>query len=306
MLSIVIPIYNEESVLPELLARIAAAGVGWGEYEVIFVDDGSVDGSSSFLKEALSKNSRLRLLSLSRNFGHQASVTAGLEHVQGDVVVVMDGDLQDPPEVLGRFLEKWREGYSVVYAVREARKEGIVKRAMYALFYRVLRVMARVDIPLDAGDFCLMDIKVVGVINSMPERNRFVRGLRSWAGFRSVGLPYQRDARVSGVSKYSMRMLFRLAFDGITGFTTIPLKLATYLGFFISGLSLLASIFFVILKLAGEVAISGWTSLILAISFMGGVQLSVLGVMGEYIGRIYTEVQNRPVYIVKDKLGFGK
>jgi dolichol-phosphate mannosyltransferase len=306
MISIVVPVYDEEEVVPELLRRLLEAGKSWGVYEVIFVDDGSHDKTAALLTEALAANPRLRLISFSRNFGHQVAVTAGLEHARGDAVVVIDGDLQDPPEVIERFVQKWNEGYKVVYAVREGRKENVFKRAAYALFYRVLRMMVRIDIPLDAGDFCLMDKKVVNVMNAMPERNRFIRGLRSWVGFRSIGVPYERSARTRGSSKYSLRMLFHLAFDGITGFTTVPLKFSIYIGFMTAALSFLAGILLLILKFTVGVEVTGWTSIVLAIFFMSGVQLCILGVMGEYLGRIYTEVQHRPVYVIKDALGFDK
>lgn len=305
MLSIVIPIYNEEEIIPELLSRLKNSSHDWGEYEIIFVNDGSVDRSCQLLTQASSQENNLRLIEFSRNFGHQIAVSAGLNYAKGDCVAIIDGDLQDPPEMIKDFLAKWREGYKVVYAIRKARKENIFKRMAYNSFYRILRYLAEIEIPLDAGDFCLMDRKVVDVINSMPERNRFVRGLRSWAGFSSVGVEYEREKRFAGEPKYTLRKLIHLALDGMIGFSSVPLKASTYFGFIIAFFSFLIGVLLIVLKLTVGVDAQGWTSIILIIFFMGGVQLIVMGMLGEYIGRIYKEVQHRPLYIVKEKIGFS-
>jgi dolichol-phosphate mannosyltransferase len=306
MLSVVIPVFNEEAVIPELLRRFLAASGAWGSYELIFVNDGSGDATAALLEQATNTNKNIRVINFSRNFGHQAAVTAGLQHAQGDAVVVIDGDLQDPPEAIAPLIAKWRDGYQVVYAVRTQRKENMFKRAAYSIFYRMLRAMAKIDIPLDAGDFCLMDARVVRVMNALPERNRFVRGLRAWAGFASVGVPYEREQRFAGAPKYTFRKLLHLAFDGFTSFSAVPLKLAGYVGFAIALLSFIGGVVLILLKLAFGVAVQGWTSVMVSLFFMGGIQLTLIGVMGEYIGRIYTEVQGRPVYVIEKKIGFEK
>lgn len=303
MLSLVLPLYNESETIGTLIKRIAAAGVGWGDYEVIFVDDGSTDGTAAALAAALAADKRLKLVQFSRNFGHQIAVSAGLRYARGDAVVVMDGDLQDPPELIASLLARWREGYRVVYAVRTARRESAVKRLAYATFYRTLRAVASIDIPLDTGDFCLLDRAVVDAINVLPEKNRFLRGLRCWVGFASIGVPYERDERFAGASKYTWRKLLRLAADGIVGFSTMPLKIAAYAGLLVAGFSFAGGIALLILKLTHGIALQGWTSLVLAIFFMGGVQLLMLGIVGEYVARIYIEVQNRPLYVVKKTVG---
>ena len=304
MISVVIPIYNEEEVVPELLSRLEKSSGSWKEYEIIFVDDGSRDNSFSLLSEVAEKNSNIKVIKFSRNFGHQIAISAGLMHASGDAVAIIDGDLQDPPEMIDKFIEKWKEGYDVVYAIRASRKENIFKRVAYSTFYKLLKRLSSIDIPLDAGDFSLIDRKVVDVINGMPEQNRFVRGLRSWAGFRSVGVSYERSARFAGKPKFTLRKLFNLAFDGIISFSTTPLKISVYVGFIIALLSFLAGVYYIILKLTHGIDLQGWTSIMLAIFFIGGVQLFIIGILGEYIGRIYTQVQDRPLYVIEKKSGF--
>lgn len=304
MLSVVIPLYNEESTVPILLSRLKQTMPTFGPCELVFVDDGSTDKTLQLLKEGSAGHSHFKIVSFSRNFGHQAAISAGLSFVSGDCVAVIDGDLQDPPELIAEFMKKWKEGFQVVYAVRQERKEHFLKRCAYSIFYRILRFVSSVDIPLDAGDFCLMDRKVVDVINQLPERNRFIRGLRSWAGFKSVGIPYDRDGRVAGKTKYSLRKLILLALDGFTGFSTAPLRLSIYLGFLIASLSFVGGLILIILRLTIGTDVRGWTSMLLSVFFMGGVELVVLGVIGEYIGRIYVEVQKRPLFIVREKHGF--
>lgn len=307
MISIVIPIYNEEDNLEMLQSRLTASAPSWEEdYEILLVDDGSRDRSAEMMREIADQDSHFRIISLSRNFGHQAAISAGIRAATGDCVIVMDGDLQDPPEELHRFLAKWREGYEVVFAVRTKRKEGFFKRIAYKTFYRTLGLISDINIPLDSGDFCVMDRKVVDVLNKeMPERSRFVRGLRAYAGFKQIGITYERQARHAGEVKYTFRKLLKLALDGIFDFSTFPLRLATYLGFIIAIPSFLIGIFFIFhrifnFKFLGHSPSEtpGLASLAVGMFFLGGVMLLIMGILGEYLGRIYYEVKQRPFYIV--------
>lgn len=311
-LSLVIPCYNESSVLPLLHERLvhslSRTGVEW---EVILVDDGSHDDTFALLAAMHTGDTRFKVLSFSRNFGHQTAVFAGLTHASGKFVAVMDADLQDPPEFLLTCLDKLKEGYDVVYAVRRQRKDNRFKRACAALFYRLLKSIAEVDIPLDSGDFCLMTSRVVKTLQQMPERNIFLRGLRAWAGFRQIGIEYDRDERAAGETKYPFRKSLRLAMDAVFAFSPLPLRLATYLGFGSLGLSILAGLFVLAWKFFGfrfmghtATEVPGWTSIICLILFWGGMQFLILGCMGEYIGRIYNEVKQRPRWIIRDSLGF--
>lgn len=308
MISIVIPIYNEEEVLPQLYTRLLAATASWDHpVEIIFVDDGSSDTSASIIKDLSFGRSNVRLVQFSRNFGHQAAVSAGIGEAQGAAVILMDGDLQDPPEVLIRFIEKWREGFDVVYAIRTKRKENLFKRAAYKLFYRLMNRISKLDIPLDSGDFCLIDRKVVDVLLELPENIRFVRGLRTYVGFRQTGLRYERDRRAAGAPKYSYRKLYTLALDGIFGFSLMPLRIASYMGLIIAIPSFLLGIFFIIhrifdFKLLGysPTDTPGLASLATGIFFLGGVTLIILGIIGEYLGRIYIEVKRRPPFVIKE------
>ena len=304
-LTIVIPIYNEEQTLTELRQRITAAcdGLDAVDWHVLYVNDGSRDRSLKLIERQRREDPRFGYIDLSRNFGHQAAVSAGLDHADGDAVVVMDGDLQDPPEIIGRLLERWSEGYEIVYAQRRKRKESIFKRAAYAGFYRLLRWMAKIDVPLDAGDFSLLDRRVVEVLRSMPEHNRFIRGLRSWVGFRSVGVEYERDARFAGQSKYDLRGLVRLALSGFVGFSTFPLRMAVWLGFVAALVGFTVAAWATFVKLVGGPAPVGWASTVAIVLFVGGVQLLVLGVIGEYLGAVYDEVRQRPVYVVRRAKG---
>lgn len=314
MISIVIPVFNEQENLHQLVSRLSEASKLWGDsFEVIFVDDGSRDQTLPILEQINRSNPIYKYVSLSRNFGHQTAVTAGLDHVSGDVVAIMDADLQDPPEVLPRFLEKWREGYEVVYAIRTQRKENVFKRSCYWFFYRILKLLSSIEIPLDSGDFCVMDRRVVDLINSLPERNRFVRGLRSWVGFKQVGVPYERDARQAGAVKYTFRKLLRLALDGLISFTHRPLQLIGVFGLFLAtlaftglGVYLFLSIFDIHLFGHSPRDVPGFTTLILTLLLLGGVQLLSLGIMGEYIARIFDEVKSRPIYVVKVRKGFSE
>ncbi len=303
-LTVVVPVFNEEANLPELSRRVRETLEAGGiPYRLLFVNDGSRDGTLASVRALAASDPRIRALSFSRNFGHQVSISAGIAHADGDAVVVMDGDLQDPPEVIPELLRKWGEGYDVVYAVRRKRKEGILKRAAYALFYRLLRRISSVEIPLDSGDFSLMDARVAALLRSFPERNRFLRGLRSWVGFRQTECVYERMPRHSGHPKYRARHLLKLALDGFFAFSTVPLHLATYLGFLAAGLGFLYLLF----ALASRFLYNnpaGWTSLAAIVLFLGGTQLMILGILGEYLGRVYEEVKQRPLYILDETIGF--
>jgi polyisoprenyl-phosphate glycosyltransferase len=306
-LSVVLPVFNEEKNLAPTYERLKAVLQEQGNsYELIFVDDGSNDRSLKILLDFAAQDRNVKIIQLARNFGHQIAVTAGLDYARGDGVIIMDTDLQDPPEVLPQFIAKWREGSDVVFAIREERKENLAKRMAYATFYRLLRKIARIDIPLNAGDFCIMDRKVVNLLRAMPERNRFVRGLRSWVGLRQVGLPYKRQARHSGRPKYSISHLTLLALDGFISFSQMPLRLASLLGFSISFLSFFLALFYIIQRLVTGITSqsSGFSTLIVAILFLAGIQLVTIGVMGEYIGRIFDEVKQRPLYIVRLVIGY--
>jgi dolichol-phosphate mannosyltransferase len=301
-LSIVIPVFNEAETIETLCSRVASVlDHITDDYEVILVNDGSTDSSLQLLRSVAARDKRFRVLDLSRNFGHQTAITAGLQYASGAAAIIMDGDLQDPPELIPCFLEKWNEGFEIVYAVRAKRKEGLLKRVLYKSFYLALRTVAHIDIPLDSGDFGLIDRRVLDIINKMPERNRFIRGLRSWVGFRQTGIPYDRDARFSGVPKYSFSKLFKLALDGLVSFSTIPLRLATAMGFIISGLSFIG-IFIYVYRFITTPRVPGFTTLIIIVLFIGGVQLITVGILGEYIGRIYDETKQRPLFIVRETI----
>ena len=312
LLSLVLPVYDEEDVLPRLYQRLLEAAPAWGvAWEAIFVDDGSRDGSLELLRRLSREDPRVRVVALARNFGHQAALSAGLQHARGDAVVVLDADLQDPPEVVGELLERWRQGFQIVYGVRTRRKEGLVKRTLYAGFYRLMRALTDFDLPLDSGDFCLMDRRVVDAINSLPERNRFVRGLRAWVGFAQVGVRYERAARAAGTTKYPFVKLVTLALDGIINFSVRPLSWIALLGVATSLLSFLGLVFFALHRFIGFKVfgyapqdVPGFTSIIFSILFIGGMQLFALGLIGEYVGRILSEVKRRPLYIARELIGF--
>jgi len=298
--SVVIPVFNEEENLASLHTRLSAALAPLGlRYEIIFVDDGSRDGSLPQLRALAADDQRVLVVELARNFGHQVAISAGLDHARGDGVIVMDADLQDPPEVLPQFIDKWREGHDVVYAIREQRKESWLKRAAYAAFYRLLQRVANIEIPLDAGDFCIMDRRVVDLLTGMPERNRFVRGIRSWIGLDQVGLAYERQARHAGKPKFTFTRLVYLALDGLVSFSYLPLRIITMLGFGVSLLSIGLAVFYAIKKLTVGLNPPGFATLIVAIFFLAGMQLITIGVIGEYVGRIFEEVKRRPLYVVR-------
>ena len=309
MISIVIPILNEQENLTQLKERLIQASPLWNEdFEIILVDDGSNDKSLEIMKSFSSNDNRFRIIKLSRNFGHQAAISAGIKMSKGNAVIVMDGDLQDPPEELPRFLKKWREGFHVVYAIRKNRKEAWYKKIAYKVFYRLLSKISDIEIPLDSGDFCVMDRKVVDILNDkILEQNRFVRGLRAYAGFKQIGVEYDRAERAAGQVKYTFKKLLQLALNGLFDFSAFPLRLATYLGLIVSFFSFFSGIFFLIhrifdFKIFGHspADVPGIASLALGVFFLGGVTLLVLGIIGEYLGRIYFEVKKRPFYIIED------
>ena len=314
MISLVIPAFNEEEGLEELYRRITTAAKGWNEdYELILVDDGSFDRTLEICERLAAQDTHFKVISLSRNFGHQVAVSAGLEHAAGRIIAVIDADLQDPPEELVSFFEKLAEGYDVVYAIRTRRKEGVWKRFSYYLYYRILRRLATLDIPLDAGDFCVMRADVVAAINQLPERNRFVRGLRSWVGFRQVGLAYERDARYAGEVKYTLPRLVKLALDGVFNFSYRPLRLIAACGIAVGVFSVFLGIFILIQYLTDWTVAGfnprqaqGWTSLIMVLLFSSAVQLFCLGIVGEYVGRLFEEVKQRPVYLTKRTINLDR
>jgi dolichol-phosphate mannosyltransferase len=308
LLSVVAPVFNEEEIVQEFYRRVSAVLNGIGEpWELILVNDGSRDHSPELMRELNACDARVKVVSFARNFGHQVAITAGMDYAQGDAVVVMDADLQDPPEVIPDLLAQWRAGYQVVYAVRAERKgETWFKETTAKLFYRAIARITDIDIPMDTGDFRLMDRKVVNALNSMREKHRFMRGLSVWVGFRQTGVNYVRAERYAGETKYPLKKMLKFAMDGITSFSYLPLQLATYLGFAAAGLSLLGILIAVILRLSGSEAFYGQASTLVSVLFFGGVQLICLGIIGEYLGRIYDEVKGRPLYIVGETLGFDK
>jgi glycosyltransferase involved in cell wall biosynthesis len=303
--SVAIALYNEESVFPEMLRRLRAVldALPGGPHEMVFVDDGSSDGTFDLIAAAAAEDSRILGIALSRNFGHQAALSAALAHTSGDVVTVMDGDLQDAPEEIPRFLEEHRRGFDVVYARRTVRKEGWVLRACYYAFYRMIAALSNVRLPLDAGDFGLLSRRVVDRLNAMPEHHRYLRGLRSWVGFRQVGIPVERSERAAGRSRYTLGKLLRLAFDGIFAFSAAPLRAAAVLGFFTVAAALVFAAYAVYVKVVEGRSPQGFTALILVLTFFSGVQLLFLGVIGEYLARVYEETKGRPQYIVGRTVG---
>jgi dolichol-phosphate mannosyltransferase len=300
--SIIAPIFNESATIPEFYRRVCDTMDSTGEtWELIMIDDGSVDGSSDLICNLAEQDDRVRKLIFARNFGHQLAVTAGLDYSRGQAVIIIDSDLQDPPEVILDMIAKWKEGYEVVYAVRSEREgESWFKLATASLFYRIIYRITDVDIPLDTGDFRLLDKKVVDVMKQMRERHRFLRGMSVWVGFRQTGVEYKRAARFAGETKYPLRKMLKFASDAITGYSYFPLQMATYLGFICAGLSILAIPIVIISRLAGSQAFFGQATTLIAVLFLGGVQLISLGVLGEYIGRIYDESKGRPLYIIKE------
>jgi len=304
-LSMAIPLHNEETVLPELLRRTRAVldQIAGGPHEIVFVDDGSADRTFAILEDAARQDSRVRAISLSRNFGHQAALTAALDHVTGDAAVVMDGDLQDVPEAIPQFVERFHQGYDVVYAQRVRRKEPWPLRLCYFVFYRTMAKLADVRLPLDSGDFGLMSRRVIDQVRRMPEHHRYLRGMRSWVGFRQTGVPVEREERHSGTSKYNLWRLIKLATDGIFAFSIVPIRAAALLGAVAIGVSVLYVFYSLYFRFFLKQSPQGFTALIAAVTFLSGVLLFFLGVIGEYVGRIYEETKARPIYIVERVVG---
>jgi dolichol-phosphate mannosyltransferase len=308
LISVVVPCFNEEAVLPVLFDRLGRAADSWGtKWEVICVDDGSRDRTWSLLQEQAKRNSAWRGFSFSRNFGHQAAVSAGLKHCRGDAAIIIDADLQDPPEELARFIEEWRNGYEVVYGVRESRRDPALKRLLAWGFYRMIRKLVNFTIPPDSGDFALLDRKVIDVLNQLPERSLYMRGLRAWCGFRQKPLAFRRAARAAGTPQYTFKKSVKLALDGVFSFSSVPLRLASYFGFLMSGFALLLTLF-TFLQRVFHTAFErfglgpgpGFATIVIAITLLGGVQLICLGILGEYLGRMYEEIKGRPAWIVRE------
>ena len=306
LISIVVPCYNEQEVIQETHKRLVRVLVELTpQIEIVYVDDGSQDQTADHLRQLQQEDQRIKVVLLSRNFGHQMAVTAGLDHVSGDVVVLIDADLQDPPEVIKNMVERWYEGYDVAYGVRTDRPgETPFKLWSAKAFYRIMNRLSDVAIPLDTGDFRLMDRRVVEALKMMPERDRFLRGMVSWVGFRQIAVPYQRSPRLAGVSKYPLFKMIRFAADGILSFSLVPLRVAIWAGLLTVALSLIGIIYALFVRLLTLSWVPGWTISFIAILFIGGIQLIFLGVIGEYIGRIYREDKRRPLYLVRDRLGF--
>ena len=307
--SIVVPVYNEEAVLPVLLRRLDLMMEGFdGPAETIFVDDGSSDCSSIILRAKAKDDPRYRYLALSRNFGHQIAITAGMEAASGDAVIVMDADLQDPPEVVGQMIARWKDGYQVVYGRRLAREgENWFKRSTASLFYELLGRLSSVDIPRDVGDFRLIDRKVVEAFRAMPEQDRFVRGMFAWLGFRQTEVAFHRLPRVAGETKYPLWKMVRLAVNGVIGFSDAPLRLAIWGGFAVSTFAVFYGAFAMIDWLVGDhTLVTGWTSTIIIVSFLSGINMIMTGITGLYVGRIHAEVKRRPLYVLSEKVGFDR
>ena len=311
-ISIIVPCYNEEAVLPILFERMGAvtSALG-GDFEIICVDDGSRDHTWALLKQQNQKDPHWRCLSFARNFGHQTAVSAGLYHATGDAVVIIDADLQDPPEAILKLLEKWRAGFEVVFAQRKKRRDPALKRLLAWGFYRLLQKMTPLPMARDAGDFCLLDKKVVAVINALPERSRYLRGLRTWCGFRQTAVEFERAERAAGVPQYTFKKSFKLAMDGVFSFSAAPLRLATYLGLWVSGFAFFGVVFTLVQKFFASYLPkvlapgAGFPTIVISVLFLGGVQLICLGILGEYIGRIYEEVKGRPLWIIRDSAGLA-
>lgn len=306
LLSIVVPVFDESEVVATFYDRTRAAmeSLDSTSYEIVFVDDGSKDDSCEKMVEIANRDDHVRVIKLSRNFGHQVAITAGIDAAMGDAVAVIDADLQDPPEVIKQFVEKWLEGYDVVFGVREKREgETRIKLFTATLFYRILKALTNIEIPVDVGDFRLMSRRVVEQLKGIRERDRFIRGLVSWIGFKQTGVYYWRDKRHAGTTKYPFRKMLRFALDGLTSFSNVPLKLASWLGYLTSFLAFLYLCSVFVQKIMG-ITVEGWATIMVATLFIGGVQLVCLGILGEYVGRIFTESKQRPLYIIQELYGF--
>ncbi|HEU5316820.1 MAG TPA: glycosyltransferase family 2 protein [Chloroflexota bacterium] len=308
VISVVAPVFNEAELLPAFCDEMRRVLEEIGEpWEIVLVNDGSRDGSLEIMRQQHARDPRIKALSFSKNFGGQLAITAGLDYARGDAVVIIDADLQDPPVVVKELIARWREGYQVVYAQRASRAgETFFKKLTAAVYYRLIRGIANVDIPLDTGEFRLLDRTAADALRGIREQHRYLRGLAAWIGFRTIAVPYERAARAAGETKYTLSKMLRLAVDGITNFSYLPLQLASYLGFVIAGLSLIAILVTIYIRLfvAGGHELAGQATTLVTVLFLGGIQLICLGVLGEYLGRIYDEVKRRPLYIVSEALGF--
>ncbi|MCB2194626.1 MAG: glycosyltransferase family 2 protein [Bacteroidetes bacterium] len=301
-ISIIVPIYNEKNNLPELYKRLVeSASKVSKNYEILFVNDGSKDESCEIIKTYATKNANIRYINFSRNFGHQIAISAGIDKCNGNAIVIIDGDLQDPPELIPELYKKYKEGYNVVYAKRKSRKgEGFLKKTTAKFFYRILSKITSINIPLDTGDFRLFDDKILKHLRLMPEKHKFIRGQISWLGFKQTFIEYDRDSRKHGETKFTYKKMVNFAIDGITSFSSFPLKIVTLLGFIVSVIALIIIIYALYSKFVLDRVITGWTSLIISTMFIGGVQLLSIGIIGEYISRINSEVKNRPLYIIDE------
>lgn len=309
LISIILPCLDEEAVLGETLARLGRVAASQTDcrFEFVFVDDGSRDQTPVILANAAAADSRIRVLRFARNFGQQIAVSAGIEVAAGDAVVLMDADLQDPPEVVAQMIARWRDGFDVVYGTRASRRaDSLVKRVTARMFYATINRLSEVPIPSDTGDFRLMSRQVVDVLRQMPERHRFIRGMVSWVGFRQTAIPYDRPERFAGTTKYPLRKMLRFAADGILSFSIKPLQLSIALGLIAAALALVGIAYALFMRIFTSTWVEGWTGLMIAVLFMGGVQLLCLGILGEYVGRIYSEVKRRPLYVVAERIGFDE
>ena len=310
-ISVIVPCFNEQDVLPKLFERLGAVAATWNtDYEIICVDDGSSDRTWEILMAQNQKDSRWRGLAFARNFGHQVAVSAGLFYATGEAMVIIDADLQDPPEQISRLLEKWSAGFEVVFATRKRRKDPLLKRVLAWGFYRLLQKMTPLPMARDAGDFCLLDKRIVAVLNALPERSRYLRGLRTWCGFRQTSVEFERAERAAGVPQYTFKKSFKLAMDGLFSFSAAPLRLATYLGLWVSAFAFFGVVFTLAQKIfavqfakVGLAPGAGFPTIVISVLFLGGVQLICLGILGEYIGRIYEEVKGRPLWVLRDSAG---
>ena len=301
-ISVVVPIYNESPNIIELNNRLTKVLIKYKAYEIIYINDGSTDDSLEKLKKIGDINKSIKIISLSRNFGHQTALSAGIEFISNDLAVLMDGDLQDPPELIPQLTEKINQNYNVVYAIRKNRKENFFKRMNYYIFYRLLKLISNINIPIDSGDFSAFDKSIIFYLKKFPEKNKYIRGLRSWVGFNQISIEYDRDNRFKGVPKYNFFSLLKLAFNGIISFSNFPLKLASMVGFIITSACIFYSIYILIHKIFVGGVPDGWSSLMMVILFLGGIQLLVLGIVGEYIARIYDDVKGRPNYIIEQSM----
>ncbi|MFN0157258.1 MAG: glycosyltransferase family 2 protein [Bacteroidota bacterium] len=307
MISIVIPIYNEKATVPELHRRLTAAMQQAGDvYEVIFVNDGSADASLETLKHFAKIDPAIKVVDLARNFGHQVALSAGIDCASGNPVILMDGDLQDPPELLPTLIQRWKDGYEVVYTVKKSRQENPFKRLAFRSFYRVMQKLSSIPIPLEAGNFSLMDRKVVAVLQSMPERNRYIAGMRAWAGFRQTGVEFNREARFAGKPQMTFIGLVDFALDGIFSFSKAPLRFATFVGMATAFVAFLGILWVFYSKFFSGKELIGWASTNFSVLFIGGTILLTLGIIGEYVGRIYDEVKQRPLYVIRTRIGFDE